>query len=79
MGNGMKTTLSLEFENDELSALRRTVNTDAAFGILHDFAQELRKRLKYEELGEEGAKALQWCSDTFWGLCAAERIDPIGD
>lgn len=75
----MRTTFSIQFENEELPELRRVVNRDAAFSVLHDFAQEIRKKLKYEQLTEEQSKVWEEVHKCFWDLCGEEKIDPMGD
>jgi len=61
----MKATLSFNLdEPDDRSAHKRAVSATDLYIAIHEFDNYLRARLKYEELTEEVADALQKARDS---------------
>lgn len=73
----MKAQITFNCETSQ--DIRFIANYEAAYCVLHDFAQELRKKLKYEQLTEEQSKVWEQVKEIFYELCFNERIDPLGE
>ena len=72
-------TITITPTPENKATLYRLVKCDDAFGILHDLAQKLRKKLKYEEMDEPTRLAWNEIHTIFWDHCREARIDPMED
>lgn len=70
----MKITLEYEGVGGEVDA-KRALNASAAYGVLQDFDNYLRGRLKHETLTEDVYKNLQEARDKLYEMLGLYNVD----
>jgi hypothetical protein len=72
------TTLRFNSENeDDMHRLKLIGKADAMHSVLHDVAQELRKKTKYGFHSEDYTMACHDMSEMFWNYCKEHEVDPF--